>query len=343
LRGNIYNIHPDADLRGADLRGADLRGADLRVANLRGANLADADLRGANLRVANLLEANLTNTNFANADLTDADLTGAHLRNANLRGADLRVANLRGANLADADLRGANLADADLRGANLRGANLLEADLTDTDFTDADLTEADLTEADLRGANLRGADLTNAILRGTTLPRGYRNRNISELSEFDIIQRIDNAQRQAHEDVRTGINSEQRGMQQADIESKQARIQERLNRATALAQSVLSTTSQNDSEPTCSICQEPLNNGNTVVVAHDTARQEPKHLFHKDCLEGWCGNKNDVKCPLCNKNVKCEEIKNSSSRNIKLKGGKLKKNTKKGKKSNKKNTKKVKN
>ena len=62
MKVDDYQIHPNADPRGADLRGADLRGADLRGANLRGANLRGANLRDANLRYA---------------DLPDADLRGA--------------------------------------------------------------------------------------------------------------------------------------------------------------------------------------------------------------------------------------------------------------------------
>ncbi|MFL2436492.1 MAG: pentapeptide repeat-containing protein [Verrucomicrobiales bacterium] len=68
INGKVYEIKPDADLRGANLEGA-----DLTKANLEGADLRDAKLSGASLDGANLIGANLSEAVLAQANLTKAN------------------------------------------------------------------------------------------------------------------------------------------------------------------------------------------------------------------------------------------------------------------------------
>ena len=67
INGDVYEIRPNANLKGANLKGANLSGADLR-----GTNLSGADLRGVYLRGTDLRGANLKNTLLTKADLRNA-------------------------------------------------------------------------------------------------------------------------------------------------------------------------------------------------------------------------------------------------------------------------------
>ena len=67
INGDVYEIRPNANLKGANLKGANLSGADLR-----GTNLSGADLRGVYLRGTDLRGANLENTLRTRADLRNA-------------------------------------------------------------------------------------------------------------------------------------------------------------------------------------------------------------------------------------------------------------------------------
>ena len=136
----MWEIAPDADLKGADLKGADLKKADLTKADLRGADLEcikfddqtifnnalfdsstelpfDIDKEKAK-NLYKMLEIN-PGVNLRSADLSGADLTDADLKTADSKKTDLTNADLRKAILKGADLRGADLTKADLRGADL--------------------------------------------------------------------------------------------------------------------------------------------------------------------------------------------------------------------------------
>ena len=61
INGDVYEIRPNANLKGANLSGADLRGTNLSGADLRGVYLRGTDLRGANLKNTLLTKADLRN------------------------------------------------------------------------------------------------------------------------------------------------------------------------------------------------------------------------------------------------------------------------------------------
>ena len=82
IKGNVYEIKPDANLSGADLSGADLLEINLEGANLEGANLREASLIGASLEGANLKNADLFRVNLSGAYLFGANLEGAFLTDA---------------------------------------------------------------------------------------------------------------------------------------------------------------------------------------------------------------------------------------------------------------------
>ena len=83
--GAVYDIFPNANLRGANLRGMDLVGVDLRGANLRGADLRGASLRGSRLDFADLGYANLQGADLSFANLERAILIETNLTDVILR------------------------------------------------------------------------------------------------------------------------------------------------------------------------------------------------------------------------------------------------------------------
>ena len=83
--GAVYDIFPNANLRGANLRGMDLVGVNLTGANLRGADLRGASLRGSRLDFADLGYANLQGADLSFANLERAILIETNLTDVILR------------------------------------------------------------------------------------------------------------------------------------------------------------------------------------------------------------------------------------------------------------------
>lgn len=294
-------------------------------------------------------------------NLRGADLSFLNLSNCNLENVDLSYAKLFDSNLDSSIIANSIFFKCDIQGAKFtnlestktNGANFTESYTgIDTEFTDTDLSNVYFNDwydkmyprrgdstlyltdeqqiKDLNDFNRTFPTeeaLENAIREGEArlnLPFGFNeNGNNDEFQPFLIIER---EREQAEEDVRQGLNTEQRGMQQADIESNQARLQDRLRRATAQAQALIANNPEESKFGICPICQENLNNGEAVVDAHNNEKgNKSDHIFHKGCLERWC--ERSVECPICKTNVECNKILNGE-RNITLKGGKRSKRSK---------------
>lgn len=114
-------------------------------------------------------------------DLCGADLKRVILKGAYLQGAILRECNLRGADLSQADLTGA-----DLHGANLVLAHFIGARAAGADFSGANLLDANLSDADLREADFSGACLGGALFQGADLTLAKLEKDVKELSPFQI-------------------------------------------------------------------------------------------------------------------------------------------------------------
>lgn len=304
-----------------------LRGADLSYLNLSNCNLENVDLS-----YANLIDSNLDRSRIANSIFFESDIEGA------------KFTNLQSTN----------------------GANFTKSITGDTDFAGTDLSnvyfndwydkmypqEADsslyLTDEQTKQLNRFNRTfpteeaLENAIREGEerlNLPVRFNENAIDEeeesfdySSDFDEndneYSRIQRVREQAERDVRQGLNTEQCGMQQADIESNQARLQERLKRATA--QALLANNKDESVFGECAICYDPINFGDEAVDAHDiefeNRIQKSGHVFHKDCIMHICNDRfSNKECPECRASLLCKEIENGRrdiNTNLGLKGGK---------------------
>jgi len=287
------------------------------------------NLRGAKLSFLDLSNCNLENVDLSFSNLCDSDLASSRIADSIFFKSDIQGAKFT-------NLQSTN-------GANFTGS----LPSIDTDFTDTNLSNVyfndwynkmypqrgDSTllltdEQQIRDLNEFNRtfpteeEFNTAIAEGEAiLNQPYIPFNSSEYENdvvFQELLRIENDTERAEEDVRQGLNTEQRGMQQADIESKQVRLQDRLNCATA--QALLANNEEESEFGICSICQENLNPNEEVVDAHNTDGKPSGHIFHKACLENLCNNY-ESNCPVCRASLNCNEISNDS-RNIKLKGGK---------------------
>ena len=165
IRGEVYEIKPNANLENAQLYGADLSRANLTAATFERANIFLVDFTGADLFTSNLSEANLVAANF-----TDANLVGA----------DLRVSDCEGADFTNANLKRAFLSGASLKAAKVKGANLEEAELISTYLKGADFDGTNLLGANLNLArgisnleNEEESEIIGSLITGTTLPMWY--------------------------------------------------------------------------------------------------------------------------------------------------------------------------
>ena len=165
IRGEVYEIKPNANLENAQLYGADLSRANLTAATFERANIFLVDFTGADLFTSNLSEANLVAANF-----TDANLVGA----------DLRISDCEGADFTNANLKRAFLSGASLKAAKVKGANLEEAELISTYLKGADFDGTNLLGANLNLArgisnleNEEESEIIGSLITGTTLPMWY--------------------------------------------------------------------------------------------------------------------------------------------------------------------------
>ena len=165
IRGEVYEIKPNANLENAQLYGADLSRANLTAATFERANIFLVDFTGADLFTSNLSEANLVAANF-----TDANLVGA----------DLRVSDCEGADFTNANLKRAFLSGASLKAAKVKRANLEEAELISTYLKGADFDGTNLLGANLNLArvisnleNEEESEIIGSLITGTTLPMWY--------------------------------------------------------------------------------------------------------------------------------------------------------------------------
>jgi uncharacterized protein YjbI with pentapeptide repeats len=180
VRGKMYLVKPESNLRDANLKDAFLSQSDLRGADLIGADLTKADLRGAKLANAKLHEANLSS-----ADLSKAVLSEAIFNNALLLSSNLRVAALNNAELFDADLSRASFMNSDLSGAYLNRAILSGADLRKANLSGAVLSSSNLENANLSGANLIDANLVLAKLNKTNLEHALYSPDTKGLEDLE--------------------------------------------------------------------------------------------------------------------------------------------------------------